>query len=104
MQSQNLLLTSPTFTTQGQGSISLIDQTINLQLQVKPQQSLKSQWQIPVLVTGTLVNPQVNLDTTNINKLLTQEQIKKVTTHVEEQVKKHISDKAGKFLQQLLGQ
>lgn len=103
-QSQDLLLTSPAFTTQGSGTLSLLDQSIDLQLQVKPQQTLNTQWQVPVVISGSLDNPKIALDTSSINKLLTQQQIKKVTKHVEEQVKKHISDKASKFLQQLLGE
>lgn len=101
--SNDLVLTSPTFITAGNGSINLINQSIEMKLDVKPQQTLKSQWQVPVVVSGNLNSPQIGLDMSQLHKVVTDEQIDKAKAKVKDQIQKHIPGKAGEFLQNLLG-
>lgn len=102
-ETDNLLLVSPTFTTKGVGRLYLVSQTINLQLQIKSQQAIKTQWEIPVLVTGALARPNVELDMSELEKLVAREELAKVKTKANEIINKHVPGKAGEYLQNLLG-
>lgn len=102
-KTEDMLLTSSAFLMRGQGNLNLLPQTIDLQLQIKSQNTLKTQWEIPVLVTGALGKPDVQLDMASINQMLTQKEFEKVKEKVREKAKE-ITGKAGEFLQNLLGQ
>lgn len=88
--SNNLLLLSPTFITRGQGTVTLLSKEIQFTLGIKPQQDLRTQWEIPLDITGTLDKPEINLDMAEIGKLLAKEGLKK------------IKEKAGSFLNSIL--
>lgn len=98
----NLLLTAPAFSAKGNGSINLLYQAINFQLQVTPAQSARTQWEIPILITGSLNRPDVRLDTTEIEKYIAKQELQKVKSSVTDQIKKHVPGKAGEFLQNLI--
>lgn len=102
-ETNNLLLTSPSFITKGTGRVYLVSQTINLQLQTSSQQAIKTQWEIPVMVTGNLSRPDVVLDASEIEKWVAREELEKVKTKASEIINKHIPGKAGEYLQNLLG-
>lgn len=99
----NLLLTSPAFLTKGQGSINLITQLLNFQLQIKSQENIKTQWEIPVLVTGNVSSPDINIDMREIEKIIAKKELEKIKDKVKDEIKSHIPGKAGEFLQNLLG-
>lgn len=98
-----LVLTSSSFVAKAKGNINLNAQTIDLKLQLTSQQTLKSQWEIPVIISGDLRHPDVRLDLTEIQKLMLKKEIEKVRSKVQEQIKT-IPGKATEFLQKLLGQ
>lgn len=109
----DLLMNSTDFSTKGQGTIDLINQKINYHLQTLVNQvsnDSKKQWfnlyglPIPVLMTGNLKNPQIRLDADALTKIMAEEQVQKVKTQLQEKIEKgKIPEKAGKFLQHLLG-
>lgn len=103
METTNLLLSSPTFITKGTGKLYLISQTINLQLQIKSEQAIKTQWEIPVQVTGNLSHPDVQLDASELEKYIAREELTKVKAKASEIINKHVPGKAGEYLQNLLG-
>ena len=98
----NVVLTSPVFTTKGEGDINLPNQTINLQLEVAPQQSLKTQWLIPISITGPLDHPNVLLNTHALTKWMMEQDLNKVEDKVRDEMKE-IKEKAGQFMQRVLG-
>lgn len=100
--SNDMLLTSPAFTVNGQGKVILTSQAVNLQLSVKPKQAVKFAWEIPILVSGNLMHPDVRLDSGAIKKILASEQIKKLKVKAIDKIKEKIPGKAGEFLQNLL--
>ncbi len=102
-ETHNLLLTSSAFTTQGDGSLALASQALNLHLRVKPQQNAKFQWDIPVLVAGNINHPDVRLDMTDVEKLIAKQELETLKTKAVEQIKEHLHGKAAEFLQNLLG-
>jgi|GEM_PF-1940318 AsmA protein len=102
-ETNDMLLTSSAFTTKAQGSVELLSQSINLRLQLNPQQKAKTQWEIPVLITGRLNHPDIRLDTEEIQKFLAAQEIEKLKAKAVEQIQKRIPGKAGEFLQNLLG-
>ena len=71
-------------------------------MQIKSQEALRTQWTIPVLVTGSIANPNVRLDMTEIQKVIASQEIVKVKAKVSNQIQKHIKGKAGEFLQKLI--
>lgn len=76
--SQDLLLTSPSFTTNGMGKVILASKEIQFDLLVKSQQDIQTQWQIPLIVTGSLVKPEVELNKAAIAKEVAKDQLQKV--------------------------
>lgn len=51
------------------GDLNLNTQTVDLRLQILPHQGVKSLSQVPVLISGNLTQPQVQLDTSQIQKV-----------------------------------
>lgn len=100
-ETSNLVLQASTFKTTGTGSVNLNYQAVNLQLQIASQ-NVQTKWEIPVLVTGSLNRPDVRLDTTELQKLVFQNDFDKVKNKVKNEVKNHIPGKAGEFIQNLL--
>ena len=91
------------FGAKGQGTVNLLNQDVNLHVQISTQQTVQTQWEIPVLITGTLNQPNVRLDTIAIQNILAKQELEKVKNKAREEIKKHIPGKAGEFLQNLLG-
>jgi AsmA protein len=99
----NLALTAPAFLGSGTGNVNLIAHTLNLVLHVKSQQMLHTQWDLPVLISGSLNQPQIRLDTTAIQKALLKQKIDKVKAKILNDVQQHLPQ-ATAFIQHLLGQ
>ena len=98
----NLLLTSSSFITHGKGELDLVMQIINLELLVKSQQTVESQWEIPVLIKGNLFSPAVQLDSRKLQEMLAKQQLEKFKNKAQDEIKKRLP-KAGDLLQNLLG-
>lgn len=111
--SDDLVMNSTDFSTKGQGSINLVNQTINYHLQTLLNQSVDNGKKqlinlyglpIPIVVSGDLKNPQISLDTDALTKAMAEQQVQKVKAQLQEKIEKgKIPEKAGKFLQHLLG-
>jgi uncharacterized protein involved in outer membrane biogenesis len=101
-ETNNMLLVSSAFITKGEGTVVLLSKELNFHLLVGPQQNAKTQWEIPVLVTGDLGRPDVRLDMTEIEKFLAKQEWGKLKAKAVEQIKEHVPGKAGEFLQNLL--
>jgi uncharacterized protein involved in outer membrane biogenesis len=102
-ETNNLLLNSSAFTTRGNGSINLPYEAINIQLQVTPQKEARTQWEIPVLIAGSMNHPDVRLDMLEIDKMVAKKEVDKVKEKVRQQIKEKVPGKAGEFLQGLIG-
>lgn len=98
----DMLLAAPTFVTHGQGGINLPSETLNLHLQVQSQQAASLEWQIPIAVTGTFNHPNVQLDMTEIQKIITKKELDRLKSKANDIIKKHVPGKAGQFLQKLI--
>lgn len=102
IETNDMLLTSSAFTTKGKGTVGLVSEVLNLNLLIAPNQDAKTQWQIPVSVSGEMSHPDIRLDMAEIEKFIARENIQKLKIKAEEQIQKHIPGKAGDFLQKLL--
>lgn len=98
----DLLLVSPAFTTNGNGKIDLINQTLDYNLRVTPTHTIKLKGTVPVLVQGDLHNPTVRLDMLVLRAMITGQEIEKVKTKVQEEIKK-LPGKANQIIQNLFG-
>lgn len=96
-------LISSAFIVKTQGNINLISQVINFELRVNSQKDIKSKWEIPILITGNLKEPDIRLDMNAIQKSIAKEQIEKVKAKVQTEIQEHLPEKASQFLQNLLG-
>lgn len=113
VSNNDLVMDSTDFATKGQGTIDLVNQMIDYHLQTllnQVGQGNKMQLMnlyglaIPVRVAGSLKTPQISLDTDELTKLIAAQQVQKVKTQLQERIEKgKIPEKAGKFLQNLLG-
>lgn len=99
----NLLLVTPALITHGTGSVGLNSQDVDFHLRIKTQETLKTQWEIPVIVNGSMSHPNVRLDTQEIEAMLAKQELTKLKVKAKDEIKKHIPGKTGEFLQNLLG-
>ena|SRR3990167_7171943 len=99
-KTDDLLLTSPSFTTKAQGDIDLVNQAVNYQLQVTPSAQQKINWIVPVTVFGNLARPSVRLDMIMLEGMIAKEQFKKIKSKIQEEAKK-LPEKINRFLQNL---
>lgn len=98
----DLLLTSPTFVTQGAGKVDLETEAVNIALKIKSQETVKTGWQIPILIAGNLKQPIVRLDTIAIQKVILAKELDKLKTSVSKEVSK-LPDSTNQFLKKLIG-
>lgn len=103
LTSTDLSLSAPTFTTKGDLRYTLSTKAVDAHLNIDSTEALKTQFDVPVLVGGTVMQPKVQLDMARINQAVAKQQFEKVKTKVQEQVKE-LSGKANKFIQNLIGQ
>lgn len=101
--SNDLLISSPAFTTRGSGVINLVDNSLDYHLQVIPLQPAKTKWMVPMLVSGNLQNPSIRLDMLKLNTFIAQEQFEKIKTKIQKEVKQ-LPGKVDKLLQKLMGE
>ncbi|MEO8401949.1 MAG: AsmA family protein [Gammaproteobacteria bacterium] len=120
----DLAADSPRFTTNGKGTINLVNQTIDYALLTTVKQRAADQKDnamnlygiaLPVLITGQLVSPSIRLDSGAIAKAAAQQQLQKVSTETKQKIQDEIvkqlpgnagdllKGKAGDVLNNLLG-
>lgn len=99
-----MTLTSSTLIARASGTVNLPYQAVNLQVQVTPQQNLKTQWAIPVMLTGSLARPDVRLDLTELNIMIAKKDLMNIKAKVSEEVNRHLSGDAKQAVNKLLGQ
>ncbi|MFZ2315985.1 MAG: AsmA family protein [Gammaproteobacteria bacterium] len=97
----DLLLQAPSLKAIAAGEINLNYSTMNLALNVSPQ-NVKTEWEIPVLIIGDIARPDVRLDMTEVNKFLVKQNLEKVKDKISKEIEK-VPGEAGKFLKKLLG-
>ncbi|HVE43603.1 MAG TPA: AsmA family protein [Gammaproteobacteria bacterium] len=102
LATHDLLLTAKAFTAHAAGKLALLAQTLDFELQIKSQQDLLSQWEIPLNVAGTVHRPTVTLDQEGMAHILIKQDVEKAKTKVRDVIKKHVPGKAGEFLQNLI--
>lgn len=100
--SKNLLLVSPSFITRGAGSIILYTQDMDLELKIQPQKNSKISWKIPLEIVGKVNNPNIQLDASEIQKLIVKREIDKIKDKARDHVKKLLPGDTVEFLQNLL--
>jgi len=102
-QTSNLLLKSENFKVKGQGSYSLPTKEVDLSLNAEST-DLKTRWEVPVVVAGTLEKPDIHLDMREINKMMAAKELTKVKDKVKKKIQDNIPGKAGEYLQNLIGE
>ena len=106
ISNNDLVISAADFITKGQGTINLGTETIDYHLQASLSQNdnTPNPLAIPVRITGNLVAPHIGLDKEALTKAMAEQQIQKVKTQLQDRIEKgKIPEKAGKFLQNLLG-
>lgn len=98
----DLLLDSPRFDTKGAGSIDLVNQKVNYQLssvvkkdfQQKVSQTINLQGLvIPILITGSLDDPSVRVDTSVLLKAFADQQIANIEKKSKQKILDRLQDK-----------
>lgn len=97
----DLLLLAPSLKAVAVGEINLNYNTMNLALNVSPQ-NVKTEWEIPVLIIGDIARPDVRLDMTEVNKFIVKQNLGKVKDRISKEIEK-VPGEAGEFLKKLLG-
>ncbi|HEX4045383.1 MAG TPA: AsmA family protein [Gammaproteobacteria bacterium] len=99
----NFLLSAAAFTVKGEGTVNLLDETLDYQLQLMPLNMAALKWPVPILIDGNLAHPKIGLDTTKLKTLLMQEQLEQVQQKAQEHIKQ-LPAKVDKFLKNILKQ
>jgi AsmA protein len=98
----DLALVSPRFDSKGQGTLNLVSQQINYNLQVKPkipgQDGGINGMTIPITVTGSLNNPSINLDVKSLAQYVAKQKLNSVKDKLKDQLKGKAGDILGNFL------
>jgi AsmA protein len=105
LNNDDLLIEALLYTIKGKGSINLVNNTINFRLEVsaKPGETETNKVlalygkTIPVIVSGSLDNPKVTLDTLSMMEQVGKEQIQKV----QDKIQKALPEEANKLIQNL---
>lgn len=103
VSTSDLALKTSALSATGSGSYHLIYQAINMQLRLAASQNAKTQWLIPVMLSGNVRQPEVHLDVTELNIMVAKQKLEEVKNKVREEIKQRVSGKAGQALQKLLG-
>lgn len=98
----DLLLTSTSFTTKGEGSLDFIHKKMDFKLEVTPLHHARVKWMVPVLVQGDLQSPTIRLDVLSLKTMVAREQLEKVQKKLEDKIK-DLPGKANQFFEKLLG-
>lgn len=105
----DLLLSAPQFTTNGNGTIDLPQQQIRYHLKtllnkasIEDKDTMLNLYgvSIPILISGSLQNPRIGLDGEEVAKLLAGVQVKKVEMQIKDKLK---GKKASELLNSLFG-
>ena len=106
ISNNDLLLDSPRFTTKGQGTINLVSQDINYNLETVAKDASAGKggsllnaynFTIPIRIVGSLQAPSIALDTNSIIKQVAKKKI-------GDEIQAQLPGGAGKLLQNILGQ
>ncbi len=100
--SNDLDLMAAAFTTKGDVNLQLLSREVSMHLNVASTQQLKTQWDVPVLITGNVTKPDVRLDMAAVNRAIAQKQIDAVKTKIQQKVKA-LSTKASDFFKKMMG-
>lgn len=114
----DLLISATRFETKGNGTINLVEKSINYHLltAIKQQDATNTKnnaanlygLQIPIAIAGNLTDPSIKLESSTLMKSVAQQQVEKVKTSakekIQEQLKGKLPGKAGDLLNSLLGQ
>jgi len=112
VQNNDLVITSELFTSKGNGTIDLVNQKINYQLDTLINQSGAMQntgWAdlakipIPVLVSGNLSDPTIKLDSGALSKAISSVLIDKTKQNLQQKIEKKMGNQGAAILQNLLG-
>lgn len=111
INNNDLVIDSPRFDTRGIGTINLVNQKIDYRLQTSVKQDFQEKKKdvlnlhglpIPILITGSLSNPSIRLDTDMLLKLIAQQQIENMKQKTAEQIQKKINEKISGDAEKLL--
>ncbi|OGT61690.1 MAG: hypothetical protein A3E85_01940 [Gammaproteobacteria bacterium RIFCSPHIGHO2_12_FULL_45_12] len=102
-RSYNLTLSTPILVTKGGADVNLLNEALDSKLQIFPQKGATLSWMVPVQVTGSLMRPEVQLDMSLLNKMISRQDIEKIKEKVRAKIKEQIPGKSGELLQQFLG-
>lgn len=89
VKTQDILLQSRALTSTGAGNINLANNTIDMELTIKAIQQSDSTRTIPPLnlnVKGSLLDPNVNVDMREVEKMVTKEVIDRLKNRVEDKI------------------
>jgi len=98
----DLFLSAPGFGAQATGVVDLANASLDCQLQVMPVSTGKIKWAVPLVITGDLNSPTIQLDKLKLETIVAKEQLDKVKQKVQDEVKQ-LPGKADKFFKKILG-
>lgn len=99
LSNQDLKISSAKFNANGNGSINLPQQSINYKVfaSVNGANGSAKNWQIPIIITGSLDNPKVELDMISLTKALLKDQLQQQVNKMNENIKGNLHDVLSKI-------
>ncbi len=99
---KDLFLVASFFRADGVGSTNLINSVMDYRLLVSPFRQFKFKWDVPIMVTGSISDPIVQLDMLSLKSLLMKEEVS-INSPVKTSEIQAIHHHASNALKQILG-
>lgn len=98
---QDINLTAATFHARAEGNVSLLLETLQFHLQIAANDNVKTKWIIPVVISGKILAPSVQVDLDALQKILLGKSVVQAMPH--ERIETKLPMYAQSLLQNLLG-
>lgn len=98
----SIQLQTNTFNATAMGTIRLLSQLIDMHIAIHSEQLLKTQWAIPLILSGDILDPTIRLDKEALAKYIASQEMGKVQNRIEKEIKKDIP-KVKAFFENLIG-
>lgn len=103
VETKDLVLTTAKLKTRTIGEINLSNKTMKLECYITPPALLNIKWDIPISLSGSLSNPNIDLDVHELERSAAKEELEKVKEKVKEKIDQNITGPAVDVLKKLLG-
>ncbi len=94
----DLQITNPVFTSSGDGTLNLVNQTIDYTLKIQTAQGDFSNYQLPITISGSMNSPSIGLDMQSILTQVANQQLMQQQEKAKQQATNYLQNQGKKIL------